>query len=496
MQKNLSPAPRHNHENGFFNVRDVLTILFKHKREIIVIFAFSTILSLIIPSQITPIYQAEASLMVKIGREHLYTSEVGDQTPKMGFDLQALIAPEIEILMSRDLSLKVLEVLGIDNIYPHIMEDETLTISPLEAALMQFQRNLSVYKSGKSNVIKVTFEHPNPQVSARVVNVLSELWKEKHLAIFSNPQTVFLEEQVQMFRNKLEQSENLLQAFKQEHGISSIADQRTLLLEQRQNLDTRLKSNEDQVEGSGSKIHALKNQLKTIPQYIPISTVKEEKEQGQDPTLRELLALRRKEQQFLGKYKEDSRMVTDIREEIARMEAYIKDQEAQQKDKQVSTVRNPVFQELQLELLNTASELTSLKAKRGVVSGQIEELESQIARLNRLEKQFDELQREVQKGKENVKTYEDKLAMANVSSEMNERQIANVSVIQAASVPVHPIKPKKSLILYFGVAFGLFSGMAWAFIAEFFKAGYIRPEQASLLNRESPFLQALVIKAK
>ena len=409
----------------------------------------------------------------------MFSAEVGNQTPKMAFDLQAVIEPEIKILTSRDLIKKVVETIGVKSLYPEILEMDKLTISPLEAALMYFPGNLFVDRPGKSNVIVIGFEHQNPQVAARAVNLLSEFWKEKHLAIFSNPQTSFLEEQVQTFRKNLEQSETTMQDFKREHGISSILDQRNLLFDQRQTIDSRSKANEDQVQGLVSKIHSLKRQLNDIPPYIPISTENESEHPTINATRNELLALRRKEQQLLGKYQESSRMVTDVREEIGLMQALINKQEAQTKE-QVKTVRNPVYQDIQLELLSSESELTSLKTKQGVFLGQIEELDSHISRLNQLEKQFDSLQREVNKDKENLKIYLEKLEMANISTDMDKKQLANVSVIQSASPPISPIKPKKSLILYFGIAFGLLSGVAWAFVSEFFHGGYTRPEQLSL----------------
>ncbi len=409
----------------------------------------------------------------------MFSAEVGDQTPKMAFDLQAVVEPEIKILTSRDLIKKVVETIGVKSLYPEILEMDKLTISPLEAALMYFPGNLSVDRAGKSNVLVVGFEHPNPEVAARTVNLLSEFWKEKHLAIFSTPQTAFLEEQVQTFRKNLEKSETTLQEFKREHGISSIFDQRKLFFEQRQTIDSRAKANEDQVQGLGSKISSLKRQLNNIPQYIPISTENEIEHPTINATRNELLALRRKEQQFLGKYQESSRMVTDVREEIALIKTLINKQEAQTKE-QVKTIRNPVYHDIQLELLSSESELTSLNTKSGVFLRQIEELDSQIVRLNQLEKQFDGLQREVNKDKENAKIYVEKLEMANISTDMDKKQLANVSVIQSASIPIGPIKPKKSLILYFGIAFGLLSGGAWAFVSEFFKGGYTRPEQVYL----------------
>lgn len=422
----------------------------------------------------------------------MYNAEVGDHSPKMAFDLQAVVEPEIKILTSRDLIKKVVETIGVKILYPEILEMDKLTISPLEVALTYFPGNLSVDRPGKSNVIVVGFEHQNPQVAAQVVNLLGDFLKEKHLAIFSNPQTSFLEEQVQTLRKNLEQSETALQEFKREHGISSILDQRNLLFNQRQTIDSRSKANEDQVQGLGSKIKSLKRQLHDIPQYIPVSTETESEHPTINATRNELLALRRKEQQLLGKYQESSRMVTDVREEIALIQTLINKQEAQAKE-QIKTVRNPVYQDIQLELLSSESELTSLKTKQGVFLGQIEELDSHISRLNQLEKQFDGLQREVNKDTENLKIYVEKLEMANISTDMDKKQLANVSVIQSASPPISPIKPKKTLILYFGIAFGLLSGVAWAFVSEFFKGGYTRPEQLSL-EQGIPVLASITYK--
>jgi tyrosine-protein kinase Etk/Wzc len=111
-----------------------------------------------------------------------------------------------------------------------------------------------------------------------------------------------------------------------------------------------------------------------------------------------------------------------------------------------------------------------------------------------LEKQFDGLQREVDKDRENVKMYVEKLEMANVSRQMDDKQNANVSVIQAASTPIAPIKPRKLLIFALGMAAGMLIGMAWAFVSELLKTSYIRPEQAAL-EQGIPVLASISYKS-
>ena len=488
-----SQTSRKIHESDFLSLRDILTVFFKHYREIIAIFLFLTLLSIVVPMLMKPIYQAESSLMVKIGREHMYGTEIGDQAPKVAYDLQGLIHPEIEILTSRDLSQKVVEQIEIKNMYPEFLANEDLTVSPLEAALKVFQENLIATQSGESNIIRVTFKHSNAQIAARAVNLLSEYWKEKHLAIFSNPQTSFLEEQVEVFRANLEQSESQLQGFKREHGISSLLEQRGLLLQQRQDLDGTLKSIENQVEGLETKMNSLKGKMKSIPKNISLSTVNQQKHEMIDNAIGELLALQRKQQQLSGKYRESSPLVQEISEEIALIQAFIETQEAQLKD-HVTKGSNPVYEELTLQLINSESELSALKTKNKVTLGQIEKLDMKIAQLNELEKKVDSLQREVEKDKQNLKMYMGKAEMAYVSAEMDKRQMANVSVIQAAPVPIQPIKPRKLPILGLGMVLGLLGGIAWAFVAEFFQGGYTRPEQASF-EQEIPVLASIGYKS-
>jgi uncharacterized protein involved in exopolysaccharide biosynthesis len=479
MNQNFPQIDQSEAKNVFIGLREILTVLFKHQQEIIGIFIFFTILSLIVPMMMTSVYQAESSLLVKVGREHLNTQEIGDQVPRISFDVKTLIEPEIVILRSRDLIEKVIENIGLEKIYPKFSKNDSSLINPLETAIIKFHDDLAVFQSSDSNVIKVAFQHQDPEIAKTAVNLLAEYWKEKHLAIFSNSQASFLEDQVKEYRKNLEESETVLQQFKRDHGISSILEQRGLLLKQRQDLDSILKSNENQVQGLGTKINSLQGQLKHIPQNIPILTVNEQKHEMLDDAKSELLALKRKEQVLLSKYQENNRMVTDIREEISLIQAFIKEQEIHLKD-QVTRGRNPIYQDLKLQLINSESELSSLESKNTVTLGQIEAVERQIAQLNQLEKEFDGLQREVNKDQENLKMYLEKVEAAHVYVEMDRKQIANVSVIQSASTPIKPIKPKKILIFLLGMCLGAISGVFWAFATEYFQGFYSRPEQAAL----------------
>ena len=458
-------------------IRDILTIFFKHKWKIILIFLFIFISSLIIPFFIPPTYEAETTLLVKVGREHIFTSEVGDVAPQMKVDLQTLVDPEIAILTSPDLIQRVLNALKLEVIYPKFFENPPTSMTPADAALIEFKKNLVAQQRGESNVINVTFQHKVPEITAKAVNLLATFWKEQHLKIFSTPQAPFLEEQTQAYRDRLEQSETHLQNFKQKFGISSLSNQQKLILEQRQELDTRFKSTQNDIQGLTTKIESVTGQMKRIPKEIPLSTVNKQRLMIDD-TKRELLELRRKEQELAGKFQETSRILVDLRKEISLIEKFIQEQEEELGDT-VTSGRNPVYQQLELELLSAKSERAALSTQTQVIMKQLGELDEQLSQLGQLQKQVDMLQREVENDQENLRRYLEKVEAARIAQEMDRQQIANVSVIQSATVPVKPVKPKKLLIALFGLLLGVLSGLGLALLLEVLQSGYTRPEHAS-----------------
>ena len=115
-------------------------------------------------------------------------------------------------------------------------------MTPLQAAILAFEKNLTVEGVKKSNVIEVAFQHKDPQVAARAVNLLVDDYKEKHLQVFSDPQSSFLEQQLAEYEAKLKESESRMEAFKQKNRVFSLEEQRSLLLKQRMELDTSLKT--------------------------------------------------------------------------------------------------------------------------------------------------------------------------------------------------------------------------------------------------------------
>jgi uncharacterized protein involved in exopolysaccharide biosynthesis len=205
-------------------LRDFLAILFKHKTKILVVF-FSVVITVTVGTfLLSPTYEAKSSVLVKFGRENLYRPEVGDKGAIISVgqpNQEEILNSEIEILTNRDLMDKVITTIGVEKLYPDLVEPPSWPftvishisspaerVTPKDRAIIKFGKKLSVEGVKKSNVINVSFQHKDPHLAAQVVNLLLDSFKSKHLEVYSDPKSSFLEEQLGEYSQKLKTSAN------------------------------------------------------------------------------------------------------------------------------------------------------------------------------------------------------------------------------------------------------------------------------------------------
>jgi uncharacterized protein involved in exopolysaccharide biosynthesis len=186
-----------------------------------------------------------------------------------------------------------------------------------------------------------------------------------------------------------------------------------------------------------------------------------------------LLDLKLKEQQLLEKYKESSRLVTNVRKEIGLVSDFLRQQEEDTASK--AKKGNVVYQGVEIDAIKTEADLNSQIAKERAIKLQLSQADREIQSINLNEKELVGLKREVSNNDKNYRTYVDKLEDARISDDMNLQKMANVSVIQAAAVPVEPIKPKKARNILLGIILGAISGLGFAFFSEYSSQGLSTP---------------------
>ena len=471
------------------NLKDHLTVIFRHKRAISAIFLMTVMAVTALSFLLAPAYEAKSRLLVKFGREYIYHSETGDsqaeRTPPL-VSQEEMVNSEINILTSRDLIEKVIRAVKVENIYPELVKNSSSLLAdigispklpPLQAAIIKFSKNLDVRAVKKSSVIEVSFQHKDPRMAAEAVNLLIAFYKVKHLEVYSGFQSPFLERQLSIYDRKLTESENELEEFKEKNRVYDLDEQKGLLLKQQMDLDTESKDTKKNIDELRSRLSTLQAQMKafSLPgnknAYTPTELDKIIVE-GRG----KLLDLQLEEQQLLEQYKETNPLVANVRKEIAIVSDFLGKQEGGI-EKKVET-GNPVYQGVEADALKTQAELSSQLANEGVLGRQLDQVNGEIGSLDLKGRQLEDLQRSEELDNLNYRNYAGKVEEARISDDMNRQKMANVSVIQEAGIPAKPVHPKKGLNILLSILLGAVAGVGYAFLAEYYSQVLSTPEGA------------------
>jgi uncharacterized protein involved in exopolysaccharide biosynthesis len=342
---------------------------------------------------------------------------------------------EIKILTNQDLIKNVVATIGVGNLYPQLVKDGSpANNTTLEVAAMMFAGGLSAFAIKTSNIIEVSFKHKEPAMAARALNTLVEQFKDKHIDVYSDPKSPFLEEQTLTFSEKMKHVEDQLQSFKQRNQVYSLDEQRSALLQQRVTLDTALRSTQTQIREIEQRIAFAKG-----PQWSTEAILE---------TRTRLRTAQQKERELMERYTENSRIVQNIRKEIQALE---------------ESVAGPLEDARRIELSKLEGELGALKAKADGLHRQVGQISGEVRALDSREKEYTNLKRDLITQEGNYKTYLGKYEESRIVDDMNKRKLSNVSVIQNATVPIKPAENKKRqyAMLYVILAFGAALGLAY-----------------------------------
>ena len=212
-----------------------------------------------------------------------------------------------------------------------------------------------------------------------------------------------VQQQLRAYHERLEESEDRLQVYQQENGIVSLETQINLLLSQRNALDSALKESENRMMGFKESLTWVKEQISHVSKEVPLtSTSTEQSIIGSAKN--NLLNLQLKEQQLLAKYTKDSPHVRSLRQEMQLIRSFITEQEAKLAGS-VTTGKNPLYAEMEMQLFRTQSSLISAEAESRVLVQQIVALDKELDRLRSLRPKLDEHQRQVKADEANYLNY-------------------------------------------------------------------------------------------
>ena len=468
------------------SLRNLLHIVYKRKWLVLLTFlcsaAAATSFTVFVISK--PSYVASSQILVSPSREQLADATIptgGTVAPWSGFNAVEQTAWATEILKGHFLAERVVKEIGPSVLYPKRAEGKWTALQTLfglapsekalpeeinekvqqENAIKTLLKNITVDPAGRSSIINVSFKHGDPELAAKVVNLLGDMYVERHMGVQKNPKTdAFFQEQFIALKKKLNESEEIVAAFKQRFGITTSVKHEQELASQQQ-LDLRKELTE--TRGKRAEVQSRDAELRS--QLANTSRTPATVDRRHD----RLTSLEFQEGELALRLTALNPALISLRTEISKLREHLKEAEAANLYGATGSgsAGGSLYASLQAELLHNDAEGKALRAREETQANKIAELQTRLDKLEGIFTDFNHLEKQALADENNYRLYLTKFEESRISGAMDAEKISAVRVIESAQTPVSPLDSKRNIKIILGILGSAFGAVVLAFLLQF-----------------------------
>lgn len=426
-------------------------------------------------------YTANSLLMVMVSREVSNTQNVTDSGPSV-LSIEGLkqVESEVQILESADIIRTVIETIGSERLFPPSLLTYLRSLlssrgDKMDRAIEEFRTRLRAEVLDGSNIVQVSFTHPDRDVAIEATNKLVETYLSRRRALMETPTASILLTEVARFSRELKATDAAIEAFKARIGIIDFAQDATLAANQ---VDTvvqrRLQIAERKVSVAGQLAEA-DRQLKALPATVFDFNQRADALDNDDDhnTLTRLLIER---DRLAMLYAPNGAMMREINRKIET----IRQQLATRGDRNYETsrdVRNPSIAYLNNMILNLRVEADALDRQESELADQQAKAERRLSELRAAETELVELTRRRDTLNDGYREYQRRATAAQIEEAASRERESNVRLVQDAGAAV----TSRSLRLPYlgaGLLGAALFGVAAGAVASALRSTFIMPHEA------------------
>lgn len=447
-----------------YTLRDILFVLFRHKRRIALLFTLIVVAVITKDLLSPPIYKATTSVLIQgqTGEIPLLSKAT------LSLPQRERIKSEVEIIKSRPVAEKILEKLIRHKKY-------TPKGKSRGEQILNLQKGIEVKPVPGSNVINISYKGRDPELVAWIANALAEAYLDYHLKVSRPSQAdAFFAERIKVTKAQLDSLELMLRNFRKREGLISCQKQETLMLNKLESFDNALTEVRKDLISRRTKLERMRALLQGKKGLIIPSI-----DIANNPIIlrlrQKLIELRLNRNQLLERYTLRHRAVRELEEQIEKIQGELKE-------------------EIQRAIAIEEASLQALKAEEAALQSTVDYLVKDVKSLPDKELVVSRLERAIKNTQKIYSLLVEGYHRALIS-EAQDSRVANVKIINPAQPPLSPIAPRKVRDSLLGILFGLISGLGWALLVEYFDHTIKTPRDIErYLNL--PHLTSIPVKEK
>ena len=474
-----------------YAARDFVVLLWRERLLMAAVFAVIVILGLVAALSLKTAYPAYASVLVRLGQEYVYEPRAGDAARGATPDSDQLIQSETEILGSAQLKQRVIQRLGLSAIYPELGKkyaaakpDEQRKI--MGAAIRAMEQGLKIETAPDTPVIRVSFENPDPQRAAKVLNSLLEEYLVYRRGVLGDRSSPVLEQQRLAFESRLAAADAAYEDFLNFNRIGDFAAEKTSLSQLQSQLEAQKYQVDAQLQDRLGRLSALERQFAQVSPEVGL--FRDLNPAGAD----KLVQLKVQRENLLSRYRPDSRSVQELDAQIAHLERSLAAGRMEGDGARRVGV-NPVYQTLQTDKIQLTAEVAALRQQSVALGGQLEQVLQRRLRLAELEPRFQELALDRDVLQSNVRAFTVKAEESRAAEEIAAQTSDNIRIVSRAIAPTKG-KSLRKPIFALAILFGAFTALTVGLLRMFLRPGLPTPSSAAR-TLELPVLATARLKS-
>ena len=461
LKQNDTPA-------GGMSLGDIYFTLFRHKWKIL-LFSVSGILAVLALLIIKPpLYESKAKLDILYVVEGKSFNPPGENANTVMLNEQGygIIQTELEILQSLDVVMGAVQTIGPERILAKAGGGHDTN-----AAAALVAKKLTVESSPGSSVIQVSLQHPDPELVQPILSEIIASYFKKHNQIHQG-NVMFgdfsIQETNRLYKEIAQTKEDLKNARSTAGGFSIDAADKSYDEQISQIRNKLFTAQAELVERKGvlkEMANALSSTLESTNTESAISPDKVEEYRN---VCARLDLLRKKEQELLLQYTDQSVPIKDLRAQIAGNETLKKKFETEEPrltrfGVSLGAAAHPAF-----SLSDNTAQISALETRIKVLNSQLSQIQSDAAKIDESRSTIAELGQREKRQEAELEYFQRNLEQARIDTMIGAGKAPNIGIIQSPSPPVKQWSKKLKKMAAILAAGGIATGLALAFLIEMF----------------------------
>jgi capsular exopolysaccharide synthesis family protein len=443
------------------NLQDYLRVLFRYKWGVLALALLGALVAGLKVYSDTPIYRATATLLIERQAARFVSIDAVYQG-NPAFDFGEYYQTQYEILRSRPIGERVVDIVGIDAFKAAEGAPSRFSLSrlwpgeaapaaeptPAELRAQAVGRVLSsvdVQPIRNSQLVRIQFDGPNPELIARLANALGQAYIEETLEgrlQMAQSASSWLNDRMSGLRTKLEESERALQDYRDRErlidvkGVDSLATQELSLATERLANARRERVDKETLYNQVRAAQQQGGSLDSIPALLSYPLVSDLKQA--------VVQAERELGELAQRYGPKHPRMNEARSQLA-------------------TARSALDRQLRQIAEGVAKDYEAARSRENQLAGELGSAKGEVRDLNRKQYELTRLEREVESNRQIFDMFQQRFKETSASGGV---QNANARLVEQAEIPGAPVFPNKQRSIVLGLLLGLALGIGLAFLLD------------------------------